>query len=167
MKKLFLTGMFFLISFSLAFAAKDPLIEDVKDKSQTIIGKSELFKIERAEYDKRPSVKEGTNVYMLTLKAIKNLGDGTFTLVKYPNPTSQNEKKEEIAPQYQTVTIKVLKYIDKTKSMEKEVNIQLHLVDPENIAVYQSQIINLIWSGDGAWGAKGFQLYAYIEKVVK
>jgi hypothetical protein len=165
MKKLLITVLLVLFPLS-AVAKKNPNVENVKGKVDSIMGNSKLFKIASAIYDKSPELEQGTNFYTLVLKIKKNAGEATMTFRKDPEQKSASQDISKLVPEYQTVTFKVIKYIDKVVPMEKETSLNLPLKESQTIAVYQGQKLTLNWLGDG-WGTKGFHLYAYQEKLTK
>jgi len=158
-----------------SLSAKDPNIINKKSDFESIMGKSKLFDIAKAQYDTNPATQDGVNQYTLVLGAKKVKGEAVFTFLKEPSAKdyeywakSQNSNPEKKpAPSYQTVTLKVYKYADKTKSMEKEAKLELALVEPQTIAVYEKQQLTMNWSGDGGWGTKGYHLFSYNEKLTE
>lgn len=145
--------------FPLAVVSKsDPNVVDVKDKHKSILGKSKLFKVVEAKYDKGPELVNGMNIYTMVLKVKKRHGEGVLTFVK--NPKDENGK-----PEYRTLVLKVFKPL--RRKVEKEYQMPLHLKSDQVMAVYYGQELIISWHGDGAFNAKGWHFFSYNEKLTK
>ncbi len=163
MKKFFsLIAVFFLIPAVLS-AGKDPKIEDVKKKYKTIMGKSKLFVLKSATYDKNPADNGAINIYNTILKVKGKKGKGIFTFVQYPPPDSKSKNPLEIKPVYRNLTLQVLD--PGRKDVDPEYTIALHMKEDQTLAVYRGQKLILSWLGDGKWGEKGYHFYSYSEKM--
>jgi len=163
MKRLIIVLALLLVP-AIAFSGKDLNVYSAKKKFKAKVGKSKLFKVTDGIYDKRPELNKGMNIYIMDIKVKDTLGEGVFTFVKYPFPKA-GQKKNDVEPLYRTLTLTVY---DKNKSrstVEKHMDIPLHMKSDETLAVYTGQKLTVTWLGDGSWGLKGFHFYAYNEKI--